>query len=215
MSVGRPRASRRVPRGIRGSTLTVTTATATAASAMPRASRFSAAASGDERADHRGDHPGGREAGEDRGVQPLRVDASDDDVQRGARHTGAEALHHPRRDEHVHGRGQPGPDQPDCEEHEADHEGRPGPTPVGEVARPDDADDPGGEGGRERHGVERLPVELAGDRRHHGGQGQRLEGVQRNEGDDADGRRPQRRGEQPPAAGIRRRRSGRGHEPNG
>ncbi len=142
------------------------------------------------RSDHPGHHPGGGQDGEH--ARPLvdRERPTDRDVADRRHDAGAESLHESSDDQDGHPGGEPAHQQADGEEDQAEQVRRSGTDPIGPVAGVDDPDHRAEE---ERRGDPPVPAEsaevaldLGKDRR----DGERLEGDERDDGDEADLQRP-------------------------
>ena len=149
---------------------------------------------GGERADQRGQHPPGREGAEEPGAQLGGVRLPGDDVEQHDDDAGAQALHRPAEDQHGHVLGDPGDQQAGGEHRDAREHPGPGRPAVAHLSPDDHADDGGDEEGAEGPGVPGDAVELGDGAGHRRPDGHRLEGDERDEGQQADRR--------PPVAGV-------------
>ena len=152
---------------------------------------------GHGRAEERRQHPRGRERGEDRRAQGGRVDQPDHDVDRDHHRAAAQALEHPADDEDLHRRRGAAHHEPEGEHRHRREQRAQRAAAVGPHPRRHHADDTAREGCGEGEGVVVEAVEVAGDRRHHGRHGHRLEGGEGDEREEPDRRHGVRGGEDP------------------
>ena len=115
-----------------------------------RQPRCSVTVPDDERPDDGRHDPARRERRHDRGPQPLRVGPADDDVQGDDHQPAAEPLHGPPQDEHPHGAGGPGEQQPRREGARSRRRAAQRAPPVGPLPGEHHAEEAGGEVRRRR-----------------------------------------------------------------